>query len=63
METRLTLRPGQSGTKKLLERFGERLVRERAKHLGAVWRPAQKVWELKWGDAKRLGLTDRVSDN
>jgi len=23
METRLTLRPGQSGTKKLLERYGE----------------------------------------
>jgi hypothetical protein len=63
METRLTLRPGQSGTKKLLERFGERLVRVRAKRLGAVWRPTQKVWELKWGDAKRLGLADRVSDN
>ena len=29
METRLTLRPGQSGTKKLLERYGERLVRVR----------------------------------
>ena len=94
METRLTLRPGQNGTKKLLERYGERLVRvrylydpqagrrlktvdlivesiawhprprrsrrhddeivavriayqeadlrERAKRLGAVWRPAQK---------------------
>jgi len=27
METRLTLRPGQNGTKKLLERYGERLVR------------------------------------
>jgi hypothetical protein len=29
VETRLTLRPGQSGTKKLVERFGERLVRVR----------------------------------
>jgi len=29
VETRLTLRPGQSGTKKLLERYGERLVRVR----------------------------------
>ena len=29
METRLTLRPGQNGTKKLLERYGERLVRVR----------------------------------
>ena len=115
METRLTLRPGQNGTKKLLERYGERLVRvrylydektgrrhktvelivesipwqprarrprrrddeivavriafhetdlrERAKRLGAIWRPAQKLWELTWLDAKRLGLTDRVPDN
>jgi hypothetical protein len=112
METRLTLRPGQSGTKKLLERYGERLVRvrylydrqagrrlqtvelivesvawhprarhprrrddeivgvriafretelrERAKRLGAVWRPAQKLWEITWRDAKRLGIADRV---
>ncbi|MGQ0511072.1 MAG: hypothetical protein ACT4P9_10705 [Betaproteobacteria bacterium] len=26
METRLTLRPGQNGTRKLVERFGKRLV-------------------------------------
>jgi hypothetical protein len=112
METRLTLRPGQSGTKKLLQRYGERLVRvrylydpaagrrlktveliveavpwqprprrprrrdeeivavriafqetvlrERAKRLGAVWRPAQRMWEMKWLDAKRLGIAERV---
>lgn len=112
METRLTRRPGQSGTKKLLQRYGERLVcvryrydaergvrhktaeliiesvpwkplprrprrrddeivavriawhetdlRARAKHLGAVWRPAQKLWEMRWGDAKRLALQGRV---
>jgi hypothetical protein len=29
VETRLTLRPGQSGTNRLVERFGERLVRAR----------------------------------
>src|SRR6185503_18147004 len=29
VETRLTLRPGQNGTKKLLDRYGERLVRVR----------------------------------
>lgn len=29
METRLTLRPGQHGTRKLVERFGERLIRVR----------------------------------
>lgn len=112
METRLTLRPGQHGTKKLVERFGERPVRvrylydaatgrrlktvelivasapwrprartarrrdeeivavriayhetdlrERAKRPGAIWRPVQKIWEIRWGDAKRLGVADRV---
>lgn len=29
METRLTLRPGQPGTRKLVQRFGERLIRVR----------------------------------
>ena len=29
MQTRLTLRPGQSGTEKLVERYGERLIRVR----------------------------------
>ena len=114
METRLTLRPGQHGTRELVERFGERLVRvrylydaaagrrlktveliaesvpwtprprrprrrddeivavriafdetdlrERARRLGAVWRPQQKLWELRWGDVRRLGLASRVVD-
>ena len=39
METRLTLRPGQSGTKKLLERYGERLVRVRYLYGHATGRP------------------------
>ena len=112
MQTRLTLRPGQAGTKKLARRYGERLVcvryrydekterrlktvelvvesvpwrpakrrprrrddeivavriaydelelRSRAKRLGAVWRPAQKLWEISWLDAKRLGIADRA---
>ncbi|MFY9316439.1 MAG: hypothetical protein WAO95_12885 [Burkholderiales bacterium] len=112
METRATLRPGQKGTRKLVERFGERLVRvryvydaaagrryktvelivagaawrprprnqrrcdddvvhvriaygerdlrERAKRLGALWRPAQKLWEITWRDAKRLEISHRV---
>ena len=32
METRLSLAPGQNGTKKLLARFGERLVRVRYRY-------------------------------
>ena len=114
METRLTRRPAQAGTKKYQQRFGERLVcvrylydaengrrhktvelivetvpwqpnardprrrdeemvavrigyaetdlRERAKRLGAIWRPAQKLWEMRWLDAKRLGIEGRVID-
>jgi hypothetical protein len=34
--------------------FHETDLRERAKRLGAVWRPSQKLWELKYADAKRL---------
>ena len=112
MEVRATLRPGQKGTRKLLERYGARLVcvrylydaqartrhttvelivasaawqprprnarrrdddlvavriafhetdlRERAKRLGALWRPAQKLWEITWRDAKRLAIADRI---
>jgi hypothetical protein len=115
METRLTLRPGQNGTKKLVARYGERLLRvryvydaktgrrlktvelivesvpwqprprhprrsddeivavriafhetdlrQRVKHLGAVWRPVQKLWEISWRDAKRLGIADRVTQS
>jgi hypothetical protein len=40
--------------------FGEVELRERAKRLGAVWRPVQKLWEITWRDAKRLGISDRV---
>ncbi len=112
METRLTRRPGQDGTKKLALRYGARLVavrylydakqscrhktvelvvetvpweprprsprrrdeemvavriayhetvlRERAKRLGALWRPQQRLWEMRCLDAKRLGIADRV---
>ena len=112
METRLTRRPGQAGTKKYLKRYGDRLVavrylydadrncrrktvelivdtvpwqsrarssrrrdeemiavkigygevdlRERAKRLGAIWRPQQRLWEMRWLDAKHLGIADRV---
>jgi hypothetical protein len=38
-------------------------LRSRAKRLGAIRRPAQKVWEMRWADAHRLGLADRVAPN
>jgi hypothetical protein len=40
--------------------FQETAPRDRAKRLGAVWRPAQKLWEIAWRDTKRLGIADRV---
>jgi hypothetical protein len=113
METRLTRRPGQPGTRKYVTRYGERLVcvrylydaeagqrhktielivetvpwrargrsprrrdeemvavriafnetdlRERAKRLGAIWRAQHRLWEMRWLDAKRLGIADRAS--
>jgi len=41
-------------------RYDETDLRERAKRLGAIWRPAQKLWEVRWIDARRLGITERV---
>lgn len=113
METRLTRRPGQAGTRRYVERYGDRLVcvryrydiengrrhktvelivetvpwsprdrrprrrdeemvavrigyaetelRERAKRLGALWRPDHRLWEMRWLDAKNLGIADRVA--
>lgn len=112
METRLSLRPGQPGTRKLVARYGERLVRvrylydaaggrrlktvglviepvpwtarrravrrrdddvvharigyheadlrARAKRLGAIWRRAQRLWEITYRDSKNLGIEDRI---
>jgi len=40
--------------------YGEVDLRQRAKRLGAAWRPAQKVWEMRWLHAKRLGIANRV---
>ena len=42
--------------------FHETELRDRAKRLGAVWRPAQKLWEITWRDARLLGIADRVAD-
>jgi hypothetical protein len=32
----------------------------RAMRLGAVWRPAHRLWEISWSNAKPLGIADRV---
>lgn len=41
--------------------FQEADLRERAKRLGALWRPNQRLWEMRWLDAKRLGIVDRIA--
>ena len=40
--------------------YAETELRERAKRLGAIWRSQQRLWEMRWLDAKRLGIGDRV---
>ena len=116
MIAKATLRPGQNGTKHLVEKYGDRLLcvryrydpktkkrftsvewieaeaawiaerpastadrshetrrlgvriefavtdlREKAKHLGAIWRPRQKFWEMNYEDVVALGLEHRVN--
>ncbi len=48
--------------------FNEIHWRDRVKSAGGKWNPNLKLWELKYGQVRNLGLTDRiqqqeVSDN
>ena len=43
METRLALRPGQPGTRKLVEKYGERLIRVRYVYDAALGRRLKTV--------------------
>ena len=40
--------------------FREEALREKAKEVGAIWRPRQKLWEMPLLTARRLGLGDRI---
>jgi len=116
MITKATLKPGQNGTKRLTEKYGDRLVcvrykyddgsrkrfttvelieeesdwaikpslptkehshptsqriavqvdywdtelREKVKAAGGIWRPRQKLWEMRYEDVVALGLESRV---
>ena len=40
--------------------YNETGLRERAKRLGAIWRPNHRLREMRWLDAKHLGIADRV---
>jgi len=115
MEVKATLKPGQNGTKKLTDKYGQRLVcvryrydpaagrryttvelieqdapwsigqvaaqdpdpvpsqrigvrveywendlREQVKAAGGIWRPRQKLWEMRYADVVALGLEARI---
>jgi hypothetical protein len=64
METRLTLRPGQSGTKKLLQRYGERLVRVRYlydRQAGRRLKTVELIVEAVPGDRARAILAGAMT--
>ncbi len=41
--------------------YGETDLREKAKSVGAIWRPRQKLWEMRYEDVVALGLESRVA--
>jgi hypothetical protein len=116
MQIKATMKPGQNGTKKLADKYGDRLVcvryrydpvaarryttvelieddaptpeapivdapgtvsrdtqllgvrieywenelRQLLKAVGGIWRPPQKLWEIRYADVVALGLESRV---
>ncbi|MGB4780930.1 hypothetical protein [Candidatus Methylomirabilis sp.] len=40
--------------------YGEADLRQKVKEAGAIWRPQQKLWELRYDQARALGLTARI---
>jgi len=40
--------------------YWESELREQAKAKGAIWRPRQKLWEMRYDDVIELGLESRV---
>ena len=40
--------------------YWESELREKAKAKGAIWRPRQKLWEMRYDDVIELGLESRV---
>lgn len=62
METRLTRRQRRRDEQMVAVRIDheETNLRERAKRLGALRPPQQRLWEMRRLDAKRLGIADRI---
>lgn len=40
--------------------YTETEIREKVKTAGGIWRPRQKLWELRYADIVALGLESRV---
>jgi hypothetical protein len=54
MRARSKLKPGQPGTRKLVER-------EKVKAAGGRWNPERRVWHLAMEQVLQLGLGGRVA--
>ncbi len=40
--------------------YSETELREKVKALGGIWRPRQKLWEMRYEDIVALGLESRI---
>jgi hypothetical protein len=42
--------------------YNEKHLRRIVKSAGGVWKPGKKLWQMRYGDVKNLGLTERIHD-
>jgi hypothetical protein len=40
--------------------WGEAQISRRVKQAGGIWNPKLRVWEISYGQAKALGLQERI---
>ena len=67
IKVRLKLKPSQRGTKKLLRKYGKKLVSvryryddEKNKRAKGKWSKTIKTWQLPYKTALRLGVKSRI---
>ena len=42
--------------------YHETELRQKARHAGGQWIPEKKRWQIRYRDARNLGLNDRIED-
>ena len=57
------LKPGQKGTKKLVEKYGENQLGRLIKSAGGFWNKEGGYWELPYREAVSLGLDNRIMND